>query len=224
MWNLAVRFSPFTGDISESVAAEHCARVHDHALAQRGPCVQRHAREELGLVAHRHALAQHAPRPDAHVAPQLHAASEDRVRADFDRLLPCRAPANDGRRMNARLPHRLGIEHGQDDEQRGVRLVHDDACFGTAGGRFESGRDEHHRRAGALKVGDIPRRGKKREIAGPRPLEGRDPGDRDAARAHQPAARQRGDFTRGQRPGARRVHDGARPVTAPAGGAAAPEP
>src|SRR2546421_10489846 len=53
VWNLAVRFSPFTGDISESVAAEHCARVYDHALAQRGPCVQRHAREELGLVAHR---------------------------------------------------------------------------------------------------------------------------------------------------------------------------
>ncbi len=92
------------GDVAEPVAAEHGAGVHDDALPERGPGVQRHAGIQLRVVADRDAVAQDAAGADAHVVPELHAGADDRVGADLDRLLPGCAAAHDGRGMHAGLP------------------------------------------------------------------------------------------------------------------------
>src|SRR5216117_2455290 len=202
--NLAVGFAtPLARDVPEPVAAEHRARVHDHPLPERGARIQRDAGIQLRVVADRDAVAEHAARADAHVAPELHLAAETGVGADGHRLLPGRPPADVGRGVDAGFPDGLRIQHGKHDQQRRVRLGYDDARLGSAGRCFERRRDEHHRRAGALKVGDVAGRGKKRKVAGTRALERRNPGDRYRARPHQLAAGERsyltsGEWTRGE--------------------------
>ena len=102
--NLAVRLAACAGDVAESIAAEHDARVHDDAFPERGPGVQRHARIELRVVTDRDAVTQNAAGADAHVAAELNAGTDDHVRTDLDRLLPGRAAAHDGRGVHTGLP------------------------------------------------------------------------------------------------------------------------
>ncbi|PYO90917.1 MAG: hypothetical protein DMD66_01235 [Gemmatimonadetes bacterium] len=224
MRNLAVLLAALAGEVAESIAPQDRARVHDHAFAERRPGIERDAGIQLRVVADRHAVAQHAACADANVAAELHFPPEDGMRPDRDRFLPRRPVADDRCRMDARFPDGLRIQHGKQDQQRRIRIGDDDARLGTAIRRFQRRRDEHDRRAGALKVGCVPGRGKKRQIAGTRAFERRDPGDGDGARPHQTPAGERRDFTRGERPRSRRIHRGtdAPPVTAPARGAAAP--
>src|SRR2546427_5558517 len=222
--NLPVLLAVLAGDIAEAVAPQHRAPVHDHAFAERRPGIERDARIQLRVVADRHAVAQHAARADATVAAELHFPPEDGMRPDRDRFLPGRPVADDRCRMDAGFPDGLWIQHGKHDQQRRIRIGDDDARLGTAIRRFQRRRDQHDRRAGALKVGCVPGRGKKRQIAGTRALERRDPGDGDGAWPHQTPPGECRDFTRGERPRSRRIHRGtdAPPATAPATGAAAP--
>ena len=153
--NLAVLLATLSGDVSEPVTPQHRPGMHDHALAQRGAGVERHARIQLRVVADGHAVTQHTSGADADIFAELHAGAETCVRADRDGLLPCRAAAEGRRRVNAGLPDGLRIQHREHDEQRRIRFSDHDASLGPTRRRLERGRDEHHRSAGALKVGDV---------------------------------------------------------------------
>src|SRR5260370_35971439 len=88
------RLASLAGDIAEPVTAEHGAGMHDHALPECGPRVERDARIELRVVTDGHTVAEHAPRADAYVLAELHVVADACVRADRDRLLPRRAAAH----------------------------------------------------------------------------------------------------------------------------------
>ena len=208
--DLAMRLAALAGDVPEPITADHRTRMYDDALPERRARVQTDAGIELRVVADRHAVAEDAPGANADVATQLHAGAQHRMRADLDRLLPRRAATHDRARMHARFPHGLRVQHRQHHEQRAIRVGDDDAGLRSSAARrlLQIGRDEDDGRAGALKVWDVPGRGKKRQIAGTRALQRRNAGDRRCPRPHQPSAGERRDFTCGERPRSRRIHGG----------------
>src|SRR5881628_1824203 len=161
--NLARHLAVLPRDVAEAVRAESHARVQNDAVAHDRAAVAHHLRQQLDVVAELHAVSQHGRGADPHVLAEAHAPAEHRVGTDRHRLLPDDAFADHRRPVDPRPPGRLGIEHGDDREQRDVGIAHHHPARRPRARvvRHEVRLAEHDGRARLLKILEIALRGKK---------------------------------------------------------------
>ncbi len=166
---------------SESGASDPRSSFQHYTIPQVGSAVNHRLRADPAGVSQDGAVFY--GRIGSHPAPL----TDSNIVSQYAPLLRCNPPLPPDATSQAYRgmdpPGRSGFggEHPQDVSGGGQRIGDDDASCGACFRVSELGWDEHRRRASALKIQEIAGRDKKRQIAGPRSVQGGHAGDRDVA-------------------------------------------
>ncbi len=185
--------------VPESIASQTHAGMQEHAAPDDSPGIADDAGKKLRVVTDDHAISDHTACPDPHIASESHVASQHNMGADFYRVVPAGADANDGSRVDTRNPGRLRIQGRDERQQRGMWIRYHNPGR-RPGGLGELRLEEDDRCSSVLKVLEIARCRKKRQVAGLGPVDGREARNPHVGGADEPATSQGGDFARRQGP------------------------
>src|SRR3989441_6630050 len=185
-----------TGDVAEPVRAEPGARMQDHAVPDDRAAIADDMRIQLDVIPHLHPAPQHARRADLDVPAEPHALPQHDVGSDRYGFVPDGPAPDHRRRVDARGPGRLGVEHRYDRQQGDVRIPYDYTARRPPGFLCKIRFAEHDRGPRLLKIREVAPAGKKRQVVWAGSIDRSNAGDRDVGRTDQLPLCERRDLGR----------------------------